>query len=104
MGYLCSKFTKADIRIRGEIAMTTMWKAYIETTRAPVEVEVEKVTDKSVWIDGRRRSRETDWECYFETYQEAKQALIENKMAKVLAAEKELAHLRAELVKLLEFD
>jgi hypothetical protein len=53
---------------KGEIAMTTMWKVYIGWTRAPVEVEVEKVTDKSVWIDGRRKSRETEWECYFETY------------------------------------
>jgi len=59
--------------------MTTMWKAYIETTRAPVEVEVEKVTDKSVWVDGRRKSRETDWGCYFGAYQEAKRVLADNR-------------------------
>jgi hypothetical protein len=78
-----------------------MWKVYIGWTRAPVEVEVEKVTDKSVWIDGRRKLRETQWECYFETYQEARQALMNNRMAQIRMAEGELAHHKEELTKLL---
>lgn len=51
------------------------------------EVEVERVTDSSVWINGRRRKKTTSvWglstssfaleETYFNTYDEAKEALL----------------------------
>jgi hypothetical protein len=34
-------------------------------------VEVERSTEQSVWIGGRRVSRVTDWRCFFPSEQEA---------------------------------
>ncbi len=31
-------------------------------------VEIEKETNKSVWIDGSRRSKISDYRCYFDNY------------------------------------
>ncbi len=39
-------------------------------------VEVERITDASVWIDGRRSARFSEWHSYFKTFSEAKQYLV----------------------------
>ncbi len=41
------------------------------------EVEVEKETDKSVWIDGGRVFKKTDWDCYVKTRKEAVRIVVE---------------------------
>ena len=40
------------------------------------EVEVEKETDKSVWINGRRTAKETEYATFFDSFEAAKKALI----------------------------
>lgn len=40
------------------------------------KVEVERETESSVWIGGRRRSKNTDYECYHDTWNDAKCHLI----------------------------
>jgi len=44
-----------------------------KTTRSPKieKIEVEKTTESSVWINGRRRSRKSSYECYFDTKEDA---------------------------------
>jgi len=39
------------------------------------EVEVERETDVSVWVGGRRHGKDTEWATYFDTWDEAKIAL-----------------------------
>ncbi len=40
------------------------------------EVEVERETDKTVWINGRRNAKISEWHNYFDTRGEAKGHLI----------------------------
>ena len=44
------------------------------------EVEVEKETDKSVWINGSRTAKATAYSTFFDTFQEAKKGLISNQV------------------------
>ena len=41
------------------------------------EVEVERETESSVWINGRRSAKKSDWHSYFDDYFEAKGFLVE---------------------------
>lgn len=48
--------------------------AWYKTVRLSPKVEIvniEKATDSSVWIGSRRRNRISEWECYFETLDDA---------------------------------
>jgi len=40
------------------------------------EIEVERETDSSVWINGRRNAKRSDWGNYYDTWQEAHDALL----------------------------
>jgi hypothetical protein len=40
------------------------------------EVEILKCTSSTVWVDGRRRAKRSDFENYFETKEEARQFII----------------------------
>ncbi len=52
------------------------------------EVEIEKETDKCVWIQGNRRAKQTTYTCYFDTRKEAWQALY-NKQSHMVKIGKE---------------
>ena len=41
-----------------------------------VEVEVERETESSVWIDGRKKAKRSTYLNYFDTYDEAKDRLL----------------------------
>lgn len=41
-----------------------------------IEVEVDKFNDKSVWINGNRRSKMSSYENYFETWKQAHDHII----------------------------
>ena len=41
------------------------------------EVDIEKETDKSVWINGRRLSRRSSWDSYHDTWDDAKKFLLD---------------------------
>lgn len=63
-------------------------------------VQVEKSTDKTVTINGRRCNRLTsDWRCYFPTEKEAWDYLVQRATAKVEEAQRSLQYLRSELGK-----
>ena len=40
------------------------------------QVEVERETESSVWICGRKHSKVTDYECFHDTFEEAKSKII----------------------------
>lgn len=53
-------------------------------------VEVERVTDASVWVNGRRRSRCGDWNSFFESFDEAKDWVVQTYRRRHEAAKREL--------------
>lgn len=62
------------------MAVTTikMYKVtnYYFTKPEIYEVEVDRTTESSVWIDGNRRNRYSNHDNYYETFKEAKKALL----------------------------
>jgi hypothetical protein len=55
-------------------------------------VEIEKETEKSIWINGRVHRKTTSYEKYFDTWEEAKDYLMAQ-------TESKISHLSAELEK-----
>jgi hypothetical protein len=53
-------------------------------------VEVERETDSSVFINGRRHNKITSYECYFPTWEAAKEHLLQEHELKVLDARRRL--------------
>lgn len=60
-------------------------------------VEIEKVTENSVWINGRWNLRETSYEIFFETYNRAKDWLEERSENRIKSIEKKLAQEKVNL-------
>jgi hypothetical protein len=60
------------------------------------EVEIEKFTDASVWIGGRRHAR-LGWQSYFQTWSEAKDYLIAEAEQAVVIARRVLEHAQGKL-------
>ena len=54
------------------------------------KVEVERETDKCVWINGRRNSKESEYDNFFDTFEEAKEFIIGFGERKVAQAKKRL--------------
>lgn len=77
----------------------TGWQQTIE------KVEVERETEKCVWVKrwgsqtASRRNKMSDYECYFDSFDEAKAYLVDAAKRKVTAAEARLQSLKAELKK-----
>jgi len=65
-------------------------------------VEVERFTDSSVWIRGRRRSRASTWKNYFETRQLAWDYLIGKAQAKLDGAEARVRTAQIDLKKIVD--
>ena len=55
-------------------------------------VEVEKETEASVWIEGRRSAKRSSYENYFDTFDEAKAFLTEYAEQILTNARKSLEH------------
>jgi len=53
-------------------------------------VEVERETASSVWINGRRNAKITDWRCYHDTWGEAKAYLLKLAESKLNSARRSL--------------
>lgn len=60
-------------------------------------VEVDRFSEKSVWIKGKRHERLSRYESYYPTWQEAKDALITKAEASVYSARLQLERLNGEL-------
>lgn len=55
-----------------------------------LQVEIDKETDKSVWINGRRTSKISNYESYHNTFQEAKDYIIERQTKRYHRAKENL--------------
>lgn len=65
---------------------TFAWKPGIK------QVDVEKASEKSVWIRGRRQARFGTYESFFPTFSQAKHFLIEHHQKKCRIASSRLEH------------
>ena len=81
------------------MATQTWWRAYWERRIEPVQVE--RFTEQSVWIDGRRRARMSDGygriDGYFPTWAEARDALLEEAEGKVASIRLQLEQANGKL-------
>ena len=64
------------------------WRARIEV------VKIERETEQSVWIKGRRNAKRTEYDCYFDTWDEAKAYLLKQAEAQLASARSRLEHAR----------
>lgn len=67
------------------------WRGRIKT------VEVERETESSVWINGRRNAKLNNYKNYFDTWEEAHSYLMEKAQRKVNEARKSLEQANSEL-------
>jgi hypothetical protein len=54
------------------------------------EIEVERTSESSVWVKGRRRAKVTDWHLIFDTWEAAHAYLMTEGERKVLEARRAL--------------
>jgi len=64
-----------------------------------VRMEVDKVTDKSVWVKGHRVARESEWTKIVDGFEEAKSWLVGVAQRKMEAAERHFAEAKADMEK-----
>jgi hypothetical protein len=60
-------------------------------------VEVERETESSVWISGRRQSKRSSYQNYFDSWEEARAFKIEDCEREVAAARRELEYANSKL-------
>lgn len=60
-------------------------------------VEVERETESSVWVDGRRNAKSGQYANYFDTWLEAKSFLLCEAAADVVNAKSKLDHYKSKL-------
>lgn len=65
-------------------------------------VEVERETECFVWIKGRRNSKKTEYYNYFDSFNEAKSALLKNAVRALETAKKRVGFAEEELIKIEE--
>lgn len=84
--------------------MITLFKAECLFGCSIKPVEVERQTDSSIWVDGKRMTRATRNYRYFDTWEEAHQWLRDKENLRVTVAERKLsdAKRRMELVMAME--
>lgn len=58
-------------------------------------VEVQRGSDTNVWINGRRRAKKSDVCSYYQSWDEARQALVSELFGKELRAQSQVDHYRA---------
>jgi hypothetical protein len=63
-------------------------------------VSVERSTESSVWVKGRRCARITGWGAYYPTWQEAKDALVAAAEKRVASATAALTYANEQLAKM----
>ena len=81
-----------------------MYKTDIWSYGSPItEVEVERVSDKSIWIKGNRRSKISSYECYFDTLNEAKEHSKNHFESKARICEADLQRYNQRLLDILNY-
>lgn len=79
-----------------EIMIKYMTGGYKEDIEA---IEIERETESSVWIDGRRRSKLSTWDIYHDTWEAARDHLMTTATHKVRNYQSRLDSVKAELSK-----
>jgi len=69
-------------------------KSYLNSIE---EVKVERETDSSVWVEGRRRAKKAGYCGYFDTWEEAKNSLLNKAQKDVDAARSRLQRANSKL-------
>jgi hypothetical protein len=80
-----------------------IWYKVSKWCREPEPVEVIKYTDKSIYIDGRRRAIVSDWTTFYRTYEEAKDRIIRREQSIIKSSEAKI-ELAKDIIKMLELD
>jgi hypothetical protein len=78
-----------------------MVKKYRTNGYEILSVEIERETENSVWISGRRHSKMSDYHCYFETWDDAHAHLRQTREQRVLNARRQLDHCMGDLEKII---
>ena len=81
--------------------MKTFYKA-VQFGKKVIPCEVEKFTEKTVWIDGRRHALKSSYENYFESEVEAWNYLEAKAQTKVKHCKDALQRARSELGKIIK--
>jgi hypothetical protein len=58
--------------------------------RDVTRVRIERFNDTSVWINGRRSGRFTQWDRYYPTFAEAKASIVDGAEKRVLSLRRQL--------------
>ena len=74
-----------------------MYKAYFYYSAELSEVEIEKKTEKSVWVCGSRRAMSCEYESYHDSFESAKEWLTIKAQGKVGRARLVLERAKAAL-------
>ena len=69
-------------------------------TKSIEKKQIEKETEKSYWVKGRKRAKHTNSEKMFETYAEAKDFIINQQLKRIEAVKSQLTYLENELEKI----
>jgi hypothetical protein len=81
-----------------------MIKVYwISTGSARIKtVQADRQTDSSVWINGRRHAKRSNWDNYYSTWDVAKRHIVSKATHKVTAYRARLAEATAHLKKVID--
>ena len=63
------------------------------------EVEIEKETEQSVFINGRKRSKDTQWESYHDSHAEAKNEILKRILDQIEILERQMNYFKEKLDK-----
>lgn len=63
------------------------------------EIEVDRESDSSIWINSRRVAKKSNYDCYFLTIKEAKQYLMDKYQLKISHLERDLKYYQNKLEK-----
>ena len=63
-------------------------------------VDVDKETDKSVWINGERKAKDSEYMTYFDTHEQAKKQLIDQQKGYIRSLETRIENAREVLIKM----
>lgn len=66
------------------------------------EVDIERETDKFVWIDGRRIAKRSGWENYFDSWDDAKKELLSCQESRCASLNEQLSKANFKLNQIIE--
>lgn len=64
------------------------------------KLKAERETDHSVWVEGRRYNKRSSWYNHFDSFEEAKQYLLNKAVLNVESLERQLKNAKEELEKI----